>query len=276
MDAWTALQALILGIVEGLTEFLPVSSTGHLIIAADLLDFHGTRAEAFEIIIQAGAILAVMWEYRRRLLELLLGLPREREAQRFAANVLIAFLPAAVAGVLFAETIQRWLFNPLTVAVALAAGGVLMLWAERRAHVVDVERVEAMDWKHALAIGCAQCLALVPGTSRSAATIIGGLLSGLSRRAATEFSFWLAMPTLTGAAVYSGWKHRALFELSDLPAFAIGTFTSFVVALLAVRGLLAFIATHSYAVFAWYRIGFGLLILASAQFGWIDWSGARG
>jgi undecaprenyl-diphosphatase len=276
MDAWTALQALILGIVEGLTEFLPVSSTGHLIIAADLLDFHGARAEAFEIIIQAGAILAVMWEYRRRLVELLLGLPREPEAQRFAGNVLIAFLPAAVAGVLFADTIQRWLFNPLTVAVALAAGGVLMLWAERRAHVVDVERVEAMDWKHALAIGCAQCLALVPGTSRSAATIIGGLLSGLSRRAATEFSFWLAMPTLTGAAVYSGWKHRALFELSDLPAFAIGTLTSFVVALLAVRGLLAFIATHSYAVFAWYRIGFGLLILASAQFGWIDWSGARG
>jgi undecaprenyl-diphosphatase len=276
MDAWTALQALILGIVEGLTEFLPVSSTGHLIIAADLLDFHGARAEAFEIIIQAGAILAVMWEYRRRLVELLLGLPREPEAQRFAGNVLIAFLPAAVAGVLFADTIQRWLFNPLTVAVALAAGGVLMLWAERRAHVVDVERVEAMDWKHALAIGCAQCLALVPGTSRSAATIIGGLLSGLSRRAATEFSFWLAMPTLTGAAVYSGWKHRALFELADLPAFAIGTLTSFVVALLAVRGLLAFIATHSYAVFAWYRIGFGLLILASAQFGWIDWSGARG
>lgn len=276
MDAWTALQALLLGIVEGLTEFLPVSSTGHLIIAADLLDFHGERAEAFEIIIQAGAILAVMWEYRRRLVEVVLGLPREREAQRFAGTVLIAFLPAAVAGVLFAETIQRWLFNPVTVAVALAAGGVLMLWAERRPHAVDVERLETMGWKHALAIGCAQCLALIPGTSRSAATIIGGLLSGLSRRAATEFSFWLAMPTLTGAAVYSGWKYRELFELADLPAFAIGTITSFVVALFAVRGLLAFIATHSFAVFAWYRIGFGLLILASAQFGWIDWSGARG
>jgi undecaprenyl-diphosphatase len=276
MDAWTALQAFLLGIVEGLTEFLPVSSTGHLIIAADLLDFHGARAEAFEIIIQAGAILAVMWEYRRRLARILLGLPRDRAEQRFALNIVIAFLPAAVAGVLLGDLIKAGLFNPVTVAAALVAGGVLMLWAERREHVVEVEDVEGMDWRHALKIGCAQCLALVPGTSRSAATIVGGLLFGLSRRAATEFSFWLAMPTLTGAAVYSGWKYRELFVAADLPAFAIGTVTSFVVALFAVRGLLAFIATHSYAVFAWYRIGFGALILATAAFGWIDWAGAKG
>ena len=276
MDAWTALQAFLLGIVEGLTEFLPVSSTGHLIIAADLLDFHGARAEAFGIIIQAGAILAVMWEYRRRIGAILLGLPREREAQRFAMNVVIAFVPAAVVGVLFADLIKAWLFNPVTVAAALVVGGVLMLWAERREHRVSIDEAEAIGWSQALKIGCAQCLALIPGTSRSAATIIGGLLFGLSRRAATEFSFWLAMPTLTGAAVYSGWKYRELFVASDLPAFAIGTVTSFVVALLAVRGLLAFIATHSYAVFAWYRIGFGGLILATAAFGWIDWAGARG
>jgi undecaprenyl-diphosphatase len=276
MDTWSALQALLLGIVEGLTEFLPVSSTGHLIIAADLLDFHGPRAEAFDIIIQFGAILAVMWEYRRRIVDIVVGLPRERAARLFAGNVVIAFLPAAAVGVLLSDLIQRWLFNPVTVAAALVFGGVLMLWAERREHVVDVETVEAMDWKHALKIGLAQCVALVPGTSRSAATIVGGLLFGLSRRAATEFSFWLAMPTLTGAAVYSGWKYRDLFQMSDLPAFLIGTITSFLVALLAVRGLLAFIATHSYAVFAWYRIGFGALILASAAFGWVDWSGAAG
>ena len=276
IDMSAALQALLLGIVEGLTEFLPVSSTGHLIIAADLLDFHGPRAEAFEIIIQSGAILAVMWEYRRRIGAILLGLARERPAQRFSLNLLIAFLPAAIAGVLLSELIQTWLFNPVTVAAALVVGGLLMLWAERRDHAVEIEEAESIDARHALLIGCAQCLALIPGTSRSAATIVGGLFCGLSRRAATEFSFWLAMPTLVGAAVWSGWKYRDLFVVSDLPAFAIGTVTSFVVALLAVRGLLAFIATHSYAVFAWYRIGFGALILATAAFGWVDWTSAGG
>ena len=274
MDAWTALQALVLGIVEGLTEFLPVSSTGHQIIAADLLGFGGTRAQAFNIIIQSGAILAVVWEYRLRILSVLRGLPRERAAQRFTGAVLLAFLPAAVAGVLFSDLIHAWLFNPLTVAAALVLGGVAMLWAERRPHVVSIEAVEEMRWTHALAVGLAQCLALVPGTSRAAATIIGGLLAGLSRRAATEFSFWLAMPTMAGASVYSAWKYRELFVLADLPVFALGFVTAFVVARLTVRALLAFIAAHSYAPFAWYRIAFGGLILLSTQAGWIDWGGA--
>ena len=274
MDAWTALQALILGIVEGLTEFLPVSSTGHQIIAADLLGFGGARAQAFNIIIQFGAILAVVWEYRARILALLLGLPRERPAQRFTGNVLLAFFPAAVAGVLFSDLIHAWLFNPLTVAAALVVGGVVMLWAERRPHAVTAETMDELRWTHALAVGCAQCLALVPGTSRAAATIIGGLLAGLSRQAATEFSFWLAMPTMAGAAVYSGWKYRELFGAADLPVFALGFVTAFVVARLTVRALLAFIAAHSYAPFAWYRIAFGAFILLSAQGGWIDWCGA--
>ncbi|MFM7786277.1 MAG: undecaprenyl-diphosphate phosphatase [Gammaproteobacteria bacterium] len=276
MDTWTALQALILGIVEGLTEFLPVSSTGHQIIAADLLGFGGARAQAFNIIIQFGAILAVMWEYRLRILALLVGLPRDPVAQRFTVTLLVAFLPAAIVGVLLSDLIHTWLFNPLTVASALVIGGVLMLWAERRTHTVEVESVEDMRWTHALRIGCAQCLALIPGTSRAAATIIGGLVFGLSRKAATEFSFWLAMPTMAGAAVYSGWKYRELFVAEDLPVFAIGFLTAFVVARLTVRALLAFIATHSYAPFAWYRIAFGGLILASAEFGWIDWSAAAG
>jgi undecaprenyl-diphosphatase len=273
VDSWSALQAIVMGIVEGLTEFLPVSSTGHLIITAELLGFHGDRAEAFDIIIQTGAILAVMWHYRTRIVELLIGLPREREAQRFVLGVLIAFLPAAVTGVLLADLIHAWLFNPVTVAAALVVGGILMLWAESRVHTIEVEAVEAMDWRHALKIGCAQCLALIPGTSRSAATIIGGLLFGLSRRAATEFSFWLAMPTLLGAGVYSGWKYRALFRAEDLAFFALGTAVSFVVALVVVRWLLGFIAHHSFAVFAWYRIAFGALILLSALLGWVDWSG---
>ena len=274
VDAWIALQALVLGIVEGLTEFLPVSSTGHQIIAADLLGFGGARAQAFNIIIQFGAILAVVWEYRARIVALVLGLPRDAEARRFTAVILIAFLPAAVAGVLFSDVIHALLFNPITVAAALVVGGVVMLWAEQRRHEISVEAVQQMRLTHALAVGCAQCLALVPGTSRAAATIIGGLVAGLSRRAATEFSFWLAMPTMAGAAVYSGWKYRELFVPADFPVFALGFLAAFVVARLTVRGLLAFIAAHSYAPFAWYRIVFGGFILLSAQAGWIDWSSA--
>jgi len=274
MDYWPLIQALLLGVVEGLTEFLPVSSTGHQIVVADLIGFGGERAKAFNIIIQLGAILAVVWEYRAKILEVVVQLPRERAAQRFTANLLLAFLPAAVLGVAFSDLIQAYLFNPLTVAAALVAGGVAILWAEGREHAVEVEEVDAMDWHHALKVGCAQCLALVPGTSRSGATIIGGLLFGLSRRAATEFSFFLAMPTMVGAAVYSGYKYRALFERADLPVFALGFVTSFVFAMIAVRALLKFVASHSYAVFAWYRIGFGLLILATWQLALIDWSGA--
>ena len=275
MDFWTAIQALILGVVEGVTEFLPISSTGHQIIVADLLDFGGERAMAFNIIIQLGAILAVVWEFRRKILDVVTGLPTQRNAQRFTVNLLIAFLPAVALGVIFADLIHHYLFNPITVATALVVGGIVMLWAERRAHEVHAETVDDITWKDALKIGFAQCLAMIPGTSRSGSTIIGGLLFGLSRKAATEFSFFLAMPTMVGAAVYSGYKYRDLFQPADLPVFAIGFITSFIFAMIAVKGLLKFIASHSYAVFAWYRIAFGLLILATWQFGWIDWAAAK-
>ena len=276
MDFWTAIQALILGIVEGLTEFLPISSTGHQIIVADLINFGGERFEAFNIIIQLGAILAVVWEFRRKIFDVVIGLPTQPKARRFTVNLIIAVLPAVVLGVIFADLIKHYLFNPITVATALVVGGVIMLWAERRQHAVRAETVDDITWKDALKVGLAQCLAMIPGTSRSGATIIGGLLFGLSRKTATEFSFFLAMPTMVGAAVYSGYKYRDLFQPSDLPVFAIGFVTSFIFAMIAVRALLKFIANHSYAAFAWYRIVFGLLILATWQFGWVDWSTAHG
>ena len=275
MELWVAVQAFILGVVEGLTEFLPVSSTGHQIIVADLIDFRGERAIAFNIIIQLAAILAVMWEYRRKILDVVIQLPREQGAQRFTLNLLIAFIPAAVIGLLFSKQIHQYLFNPITVAAALVIGGVIILWAERRVHAVTADTVDEMGWRHALKVGCCQCLALIPGTSRSGATIIGGLMFGLSRKAATEFSFFLAMPTMVAAALYSGYKYRDLFQPADLPVFAVGFVTSFIFAMIAVRSLLKFIGNHSYAVFAWYRIGFGLLILATWQLGLIDWATAQ-
>ncbi|ART64351.1 undecaprenyl-diphosphate phosphatase [Kushneria marisflavi] len=270
-----AFQAFVLGILEGLTEFLPVSSTGHLIIAGDLLNFNGDTATAFKIVIQLGAILAVMWEFRERVIGVVKGLPREPQAQRFALNVLVAFIPAVILGLLLADTIEHWLFNPITVATALIIGGFIMLWAEKREHTVKAETVDDMTWQLALKVGLAQCLALIPGTSRSGSTIIGGLLFGLSRKAATDFSFFLAMPTMVAATVYSLWKYRDILHLSDLPIFAIGFVTTFIVAMLTVRALLKFIASHSYAVFAWYRIAFGLLILATWYFGIVDWSTAQ-
>ncbi|MDE1167894.1 MAG: undecaprenyl-diphosphate phosphatase [Pseudomonas sp.] len=276
MQVWDATQAVLLGVVEGLTEFLPISSTGHQIIVADLLNFSGERAMAFNIIIQLGAILAVVWEFRRKVLEVITGLPSQARSRRFAANLLVGFLPAVVLGVLFADAIHEYLFNPITVAVALVVGGIIMLWAEQRVHVVRVEEVDGMGWKDALKVGCCQCLAMIPGTSRSGSTIIGGLLFGLSRTAATQFSFFLAMPTMVGAAVYSGYKYRHLFEAADVPIFAIGLVTAFIFAMIAVKALLAFIASHSYAVFAWYRIAFGLLILASWWLNWVDWTQVQG
>lgn len=276
MDLWIAFQALILGVVEGITEFLPVSSTGHQIIVADLIGFGGERALAFNIIIQLGAILAVVWEYRRKIIDIVVGLPKEQQAQKFTVNLLVAFMPAVVLGVAFADLIHEYLFNPITVATALVIGGVIMLWAEKRQHRIQAETVDDMRWTHALKVGFAQCLALVPGTSRSGATIIGGLLFGLSRKAATEFSFFLAMPTMVGAAVYSGYKYRELFQPGDFMVFAIGFVTSFIFAMLAVRALLKFIGNHSYAAFAWYRIAFGVIILATWQFDVIDWSTAAG
>lgn len=276
MDITANASAIILGVVEGLTEFLPVSSTGHQIIVADLLNFGGERAMAFNIIIQLGAILAVVWAFRRKIFTTVGGLRTQPASRRFTANLVIAFLPAVVLGVLFADKIHEYLFNPITVAVALIVGGCVMLWGEKRNHTVRVEEVDEMRWSDALKIGFAQCLAMIPGTSRSGSTIIGGLLFGMSRTAATEFSFFLAMPTMVGAAVYSGYKYRHLFVVADLPVFALGFVVSFVFAMIAVRGLLKFIASHSYAVFAYYRIAFGLLILMTWHFHWVDWSTAQG
>lgn len=271
MDWWAACQAVILGVLEGLTEFLPVSSTGHLIVAGDLLNFNGEAATAFKIIIQLGAILAVMWDCRDKIFSVVKGLPSQPQSWRFSSNLFIAFLPAVFFGLLLGDFIEHWLFNPITVASALVVGGLVILWAEKRTHRIRAESVDDMSWHLALKVGFAQCLALFPGTSRSGATIIGGLLLGLSRKAATEFSFFLAMPTMVAATGYSLVKYRHILHWSDLPIFLIGFVVTFVVAMLTVRALMSFIGKHSYAVFAWYRIAFGLLILATWLFGWVDW-----
>jgi undecaprenyl-diphosphatase len=266
-------KALILGIVEGLTEFLPISSTGHLILAGDLLDFNDERGKVFEIVIQFGAILAVCWEYRAKLVSVVSGLVQKQEAaQRFTLNLIIAFIPAAILGLLFASKIKAHLFAPVPVALAFIVGGLVILWAERRDHKISVESVDDMRWQDALKVGCAQTLALIPGTSRSGATIIGGLLFGLSRKAATEFSFFLAIPTLTAATLYEVVKYRSLFHAHDWWLFAVGAASSFVSAFFCVRWLLRFISRHDFTAFAWYRIVFGLVVLGTAYSGMVNWS----
>lgn len=272
MDAALLLKALILGLVEGLTEFLPISSTGHLILAGHLLGWTDRKAEVFEVVIQTGAMLAIVWEYRDRFLRVLAGLRSDAGAQRFALNVAVAFLPAGVLGVLLASRIKELLFRPVPVAMAFIVGGFVILYAERRRHTVRVETVDEMRWTDALKIGLAQCLALVPGTSRAGATIVGGLLFGLSRRAATEFSFFLAVPTLVGAGVYDLYKHRHLLEFGDLAPFLVGSATAFVSAFLCIRWLLRFVASHDFTPFAWYRIAFGAIVLATAWSGLVDWT----
>jgi undecaprenyl-diphosphatase len=276
LDHPSAAVALILGIVEGLTEFLPVSSTGHLIVAGSLLGFTGERAKVFEIVIQAGAILAVCWEYRVRLIDAVAGLGSNPVAQRFVLNLIVAFLPAAVLGLLFASAIKRRLFAPVPVALAFIVGALIILWVERHRRLspatVRIDRVDAMRWTDALKIGCAQALALIPGTSRSGATIIGGMLFGLSRPAATEFSFFLAIPTLFAACIYDFVRNRALFSALDLQGFAIGFVAAFISAFLCVRWLIRYVSRHDFVPFAWYRIAFGLLILATAWAGIVDWA----
>lgn len=271
MDWLILLKAFLLGIVEGLTEFLPISSTGHLILVGDLLDFNDDKAKVFTVSIQLGAILAVCWEYRERLVGVIKGLG-SRQSSRFLGNLLIAFLPAAVLGLLFIKTIKYYLFHPLPVAVALIVGGLVILWAERREHVIEVESVDDMDWKHALKVGCAQCLALIPGTSRSGATIIGGLLFGLSRKTAAEFSFFLAIPIMFAATFYDLYRHQEFVHSDDLTMFMVGSVSAFISALIAIRGLMRYISNHDFTLFAWYRIGFGLLILLTAYTGVINWS----
>ncbi len=266
------IQAAILGIVEGLTEFLPVSSTGHLILASDLLGFNDERGKLFTIVIQTGAILAVCWEYRAKIGSVVGGLGRDPGAQRFVVNIAIAFLPLAILGLLFGKIIKAHLFQPIPVALAFIIGGVFILWAERRKHVIRIQSVDDLMWRDALKLGFAQAFALIPGTSRSGATIIGGLFFGLSRKAATEFSFFLAIPTLILAGLYELWKERALLNTDDLGMWATGFVTAFISAFLCVRWLLRYISNHDFSLFAWYRIAFGLVVIGTAYGGIVNWT----
>ncbi|MDI9233180.1 undecaprenyl-diphosphate phosphatase [Limnohabitans lacus] len=295
MDLMLLLKAAVMGVVEGLTEFLPISSTGHLILAGALLGFDDDKAKVFDIAIQTGAILAVIIVYWQKISSTVRALPRSADAQRFALNVFIAFVPAVLLGLLFGKAIKANLFTPEVVATTFIIGGFIILWVERRnasAYVyVPVESntdgvadavlkqkgpkiptVEDMTWRDALKVGLVQCLAMIPGTSRSGATIIGGMLLGMSRKAATDFSFYLAIPTLIGAGAYSLYKDRALLSMADAPMFAVGLVFSFLSAWVCVRWLLKFISTNSFEVFAWYRIVFGLVVLGSSYSGLVTWA----
>jgi undecaprenyl-diphosphatase len=254
--------ALILGVVEGITEFLPISSTGHLILASALLGATDERWKVFNIVIQTGAMLAVVWEYRARFFRIDIPLYR---------NLIVAFIPAAVIGLAFSKLIKTYLFHAVPVALAFIVGGVIILLVERQSFTPRVEETRAMTWVDALKVGIAQCFALIPGTSRSGATIIGGMLFGLSRRAATEFSFFLAVPTLVAAGGYDLFKNRALLSAHDAPIFGVGLVVAFVSAFVVIRWLIRYVATHDFKPFAWYRIAFGLLVLLTAWAGWVDW-----
>jgi undecaprenyl-diphosphatase len=275
LEQLTLTTAVLLGIVEGLTEFLPISSTGHLIVAGSLLGYVGEQAKVFEIAIQSGAMLAVVWEYRARFVHAIAGARNDAAARRFLANLAIAFVPAAALGFLFGSRIKSLLFHPVPVAIAFIVGAFVILWAERRqrdnAAAVRVGDVDDMRWTDALKVGFAQAFALIPGTSRSGATIIGGMLFGLSRRAATEFSFFLAVPTLVVAGAYSLWKERALLSAADLPLFGVGFAVSFVSALLCIRWLIRYVSRNDFVPFAWYRIAFGVVVLATAWTGLVAW-----
>ncbi|AJP58713.1 undecaprenyl-diphosphatase [Pandoraea vervacti] len=279
MDLLLALKAVILGVVEGLTEFLPISSTGHLILVGSLLNFNDEKGKIFDIVIQFGAILAVCWEFRAKIAQVVLGLGNDSKARRFAVNVIIACLPAIVLGLLFGKHIKAVLFNPIVVATAFIVGGVIILIVERHnrrnaaagnlPRVTSLDDLSALD---ALKVGFAQCLALVPGTSRSGATIIGGMMFGLERRVATEFSFFLAIPILFGATIYELYKSRSMLAVEDFGLFGIGFVFAFISAFICVRWLLRYIASHDFTAFAWYRIVFGLIVLASAYSGLVVWA----
>jgi undecaprenyl-diphosphatase len=264
-------DALILGLVEGITEFLPISSTGHLILTESFLGLSGPEAERALIIIQGAAILAVCWEYRVKLWNVAVSIFRKADARRFAANLLIAFIPLAILAKQFGDEIKALLFAPVPVATALVVGGVFILWAEKRKHVERITTTEDIRPIDALKVGLIQVLALFPGTSRSAATILGGLFIGMSRRVATEFSFFIAIPTLLGATVYELWKVRDQMTMAEAGPLAISSVVAFISALLSIRFLIRFVSRHSFAVFAWYRIVFGGLILLASFFGWVNW-----
>lgn len=275
MEISLAIKVIIMGIVEGLTEFLPISSTGHLILAGSLLNFTGEKVKVFEIVIQAGAMLAVCWEYRVKIARVILDFRHDISARRFVVNLLIAFLPAVILGLAFGKAIKAHLFKPVPVALAFIVGAFIIIIIERRHRRVVYSRVDSVDDMSALdalKVGLAQCFALIPGTSRSGATIIGAMAFGLSRQAATEFSFFLAIPTLFGATAYSLYKERALLSVADLPMFGLGALSAFISAFLCVRWLLRYISSHDFMVFAWYRIIFGVLILVTAWTGWVQWT----
>jgi undecaprenyl-diphosphatase len=271
VDVLLLIKAAILGIVEGLTEFLPVSSTGHLILAGALIDFTGDKAKLFEIVIQSAAILAVVWEFRRRIGHALITATREPASLRLLTNVAIAFVPLAIIGLLCGKWLKANLFNAPVVATTFILGGIIILWAERKNHQPRVASVDEMSWLDALKVGLAQCFALIPGTSRSGATIIGGMLFGLSRTVATEFTFFLAIPTLGVASLYELYKERALLSADDAAMWAVGMAASFISAFIVVRWLIRFVSTHSFTAFAWYRIIFGILVLLTWQMGWVHW-----
>jgi len=274
VDVVLLVKAAIMGVVEGLTEFLPISSTGHLILAGSLLGFDDAKAKVFDIAIQTGAILAVIIVYWQKIQTTVVALPTQRQAQRFALNVLIAFVPAVLLGLLLGKAIKEHLFTPAVVATTFILGGFVILWAERRQQsAVRIEDVDQMSPFDALKVGLVQCLAMIPGTSRSGATIIGGMLLGLSRKAATDFSFYLAIPTLIGAGAYSLYKDRGLLTWQDLPMFSVGLVFSFVSAWACVRWLLRYISSHSFTPFAWYRIAFGIVVLLTWSMGWVEWHG---
>jgi undecaprenyl-diphosphatase len=271
MDPVIAVKAVILGFVEGLTEFLPVSSTGHLIVVGSLLDWNDEKGKLFEIVIQFAAILAVCWQYRQRLWKVAATLPSDAKSQRFTLNLLLAFLPAAVIGVLFINVIKKYLFAPVPVAAAFILGGVLILWIESRKRTPRITTVDEIHAPDSLWIGIAQTLSMIPGTSRSGATIMGGLLRGLSRPAATEFSFFLAIPTIFGATVLELFKARHSIRFDDLAVIGVGSIASFISAAFAVRALIRYISGHDFKIFAWYRIAFGFVILGTWYFGWVKW-----
>ncbi|WP_242470752.1 undecaprenyl-diphosphate phosphatase [Thiocystis violacea] len=264
-------NALILGVVEGLTEFLPISSTGHLIIVGSLLDYTDEQSKVFKIVIQLAAILAVCWLYRGRIARVVRHMWKPTPERRFALNILIAFMPALVLGVLFHHTIKTYLFNPLTVAGALIVGGLVILYLERRPPRVRFAEMDEIGWREALKVGFMQTLAMFPGVSRAGATIMGGLVFGLSRQAATELSFFLAIPTMLAATVYDVYKARDLLVMDDLPVFGVGFLAAFLAATLTIKALLRYVSNHSFEVFAWYRIGFGLLVLITAYTGLVSW-----
>ncbi|MGB4812570.1 MAG: undecaprenyl-diphosphate phosphatase [Methylophilaceae bacterium] len=273
MDILLLIKAAIMGVVEGATEFLPISSTGHLILAGDLLNFmdHDKR-DLFEIAIQLGAILAVVWEYRVRFVSTFAGLGRDPIANRLFINLSIAFLPLAILGLAFGTKIKTYLFKPIPVAIAFIVGALIILWAEKRQHTVTIETVDDIRPKDALKLGLAQAVALIPGMSRSGSTIIGGLFFGLSRKAAAEFSFFLAVPTLGIASIYSMYKDRALLSMDDMGAWAMGFIFAFISAMFAVRALIRYVSQHDFTIFAWYRIAFGIIVLATSYFGLVNWT----